>query len=94
MLRVTFVGFRSGAEQLEFALLKTPSNSPMSANGEAFLKTRLPVMRALEMPDEAMEGRITIEGTQASISEAINLIDADQDNSQDIQRCMWRSYAT
>ncbi|HET9378699.1 MAG TPA: hypothetical protein VFO40_27255, partial [Chthoniobacterales bacterium] len=48
--------------------------------------------KAHEMLDKAQEGEVPLEQTQASISEAIQLIAAaEQRDSKDLQRCAGRS---
>ena len=60
----------------------------MSEHNETLDKIRLAVAKAHEMLDKAQEGEVPLEQTQASISEAIQLIAAaEQRDSKDVQRC-------
>jgi hypothetical protein len=60
----------------------------MSEHNETLDKMRLAVAKAREMLDKAQEGEVPLELTQASISEAIQLIAAaEQQDSKDVQRC-------
>ena len=61
----------------------------MSEHNETLDKIRLAVTKAHEMLDKAQEGEIPLEEIQASISKAIQLIAAtDQQDSKDVQRCV------
>jgi hypothetical protein len=60
----------------------------MSDHNETLDKIRLAVAKAHEMLDKAQEGEVSLEQTQASISEAIQLIAAsEQRDFKDVQRC-------
>ena len=60
----------------------------MSEHNETLDKIRLAVAKAHEMLDKAQEGEVPLEQTQASISEAIQLIAAaEQRDAKDVQRC-------